>query len=209
MSDQDWEEGGEVPAKKRRVPLWVWWGCGGGCLLMALLGIALAVLIVPAVREALDPEKTWENVQELLPFDERPEGWDAMGVSVLGFSQYTLEHPEPGVLLFLWSVRKAEELEMLFDPEARSLHGPMLFSPLEDERLGTFPIQGREVRSLVFHGGVPDALPNGQRAAGVRLDLSGGGRNLVLQVSTVGSETELSAERVAAWLQPFDIWRGR
>jgi hypothetical protein len=44
MAESDWQDP-EAP-RKRRVPSWVWWGCGGGCLLFTVLGIVAVVLIV-------------------------------------------------------------------------------------------------------------------------------------------------------------------
>ena len=43
--DLEWSEVEEAPKKKRGIPAWVWWGCGGGCLLATAAMIIVGILI--------------------------------------------------------------------------------------------------------------------------------------------------------------------
>ena len=72
MSEVEWSaEGEEAPRKKKRVPAWVWWGCGGGCLLATLVAIIASIAIGKFVKDSLDPETVWARVHEALPHDQR------------------------------------------------------------------------------------------------------------------------------------------
>ncbi len=69
MSDEDWGDIREAGSSKG-IPFWVW-GCGGGCLLFILLLVAAGFWGYGVVMDAIDPDKVWANVEELVEYDER------------------------------------------------------------------------------------------------------------------------------------------
>ncbi len=211
MTDTGWGDEGEAagPAKKR-IPTWAWWTCGGGCLVLTVIAIVMAFFTLRVASEFLDPEQAWEGVREVLPHDQRPEGWKAHGVSLFGVGNYFLAPPEPGVLVVVQRFRRAPELEALFDPESLQNGGLMAFQEIRTPELGTLELQGREVRTLRFLGGVPEN-PFGIATGGpsIRLDLSLEERSALVQISLGEGADPPSAQRVAELLAPFDLWRTR
>ncbi len=209
MSDADWGDEGAQPApKKKRIPTWAWWTCGGGCLVATLIAIALTVLAVGLAKEFGDTEAAWEKVREMLPYDVRPEGWEARGVTVFGVSNYFLDPPEPGAAVLVQSLPGTSEFEAMFDPDSPNNGGPITFSRLRDPVPGTLVLQGREVRSLGFRGGLGgDADERGGYS--IRIDLQRKDPPTLVQLSLRHAEAPLTAERVAELLAPFDVWRGR
>jgi hypothetical protein len=56
-----------------------------------LLAVIAAGFGIRAVNPARNPDVQWPKVAEILPFDERPEGWTLiMGVLIVG-DQYTFQ----------------------------------------------------------------------------------------------------------------------
>src|SRR5262245_50944811 len=92
-----WPQEGSATAKKRRIPTWAWWGCGGGCLFLTLGMIALVVLGARLVRESIDPEKQWPRLAEVLAFDERPPGIELTFGLGIGADQFHLIDREKGL----------------------------------------------------------------------------------------------------------------
>lgn len=209
MSDTDWGDEGAPPApKKKRIPTWAWWTCGSGCLVATLVAIALAVLVTGLAKEFGDTERAWESVREILPYDTRPQGWEARGVTVFGMGNYFLDPPQPGAAMLVQSLRGRPEFEALFDPDSAENGGPLAFTRLRDPVLGTLELQGREVRCLSFRGGMPGE-PDAREGYGIRIDLARTERPALVQLSLARAEAPLTAEQVGELLAPFDVWRGR
>jgi len=202
MQDSDWSE---APKPKRRVPVWVWWVGGGGCLMALLLTGALVFFAFGFARQFADPDRAWAEVAEVLPHDERPAGWEATGASVLGIETYVLTGPDQAGLL-LQAFPSSEPLEALFDPQSGQNQGVFGVVGIEEAELGTLELQGREVRCLRFRMG---AAQGGNLA--VRIDLSGGRHeaHALVQLTSTGDEARFSDERARELLAPFDLWRGR
>ena len=210
----DWGDDAEAaPRRKKGVPTWVWWGCGGGCLLVSVVGIVLLVFIGSVAKNALDPEKAWPEVQEVLPFDQRPEGWDARGTSLLGVGQYFLTPPGPEEkMVLVMRFRNAAELDAMLDPKARQNKGLFGVGEIDAAEQGTLELQGREVPCLRFRAWVPEVAQGDEekQGASMRIDLTGQGSvPVLLQVFLFGEEERVSDEAVQELLAPFDVWRGR
>lgn len=210
MSAADWgDEGGEVPPKKKkRIPTWAWWTCGGGCLVAILVAIALGFVVAGLAKEFGDTEQAWENVREILPYDARPEGWEARGVTVLGMGNFFLHPPQPGAAVLVQSFRGRPEFEAMFDPDSPQNGGPIALTRLRDPVPGTVQLQGREVRCLGFRGG-PGGDPDEGGGYSIRIDLGREESPALVQISLRRAEAPLTAEQVAELLAPFDVWRGR
>jgi hypothetical protein len=69
MTDEDWGDIREAGSSKG-IPFWVW-GCGGGCLLFIVLIVAAGFWGYGFVKDAINPDIAWTNVEQLVDFDER------------------------------------------------------------------------------------------------------------------------------------------
>jgi hypothetical protein len=207
MSEVEWSaEGEEAPVKKKRVPSWLWWGCGGGCLLAVIAMIAISLLGVRFFKDATDPEKVWPAVQALLPFDERPEGWTAGGKTVFGVGQYHLRPPGGEPYMILHRMPGPAERDALLDPESPQNKGIGGFGKIQDPEKGTVEIQGRGAPCLRFRPWVPG---DENDVSTIRVDLTGEGDQPVLVEIVVEGSEPVSDETVQELLEPFDVWRGK
>jgi hypothetical protein len=192
------EDSGEPARPKRRIPGWVWWGCGGGCLLVTLIAVLLVFLSVRLVRDATDPEKQWPRLAEVLAFDERPANLELEFGLGIGADQFHL-------------VDHAQRLRatLIAYPETGSdedhLDEPL---PANDPERGVLSVQGREVPVLRFES-LSFEPKTAALGPGIRLDLSSAsGRARTIELRRLGSGRIEDAE-VEAFLAPFDVWRGR
>ena len=205
MTDTSW--GDEVSAEpaKRRVPSWVWWGCGGGCLLLTLIVGAMAVLGWRLVREGTDPEVQWPRLAEVLPHDQRPEGIELQFGSRVGVDQFRLHDPGKGLFATVtrFPAEAGSEIDLL-DPGSDL---PFGLAKLVEPEKGTLVVQGREVACVRFTRIQHE--PGSESGAGVRVDLSAPDqrpRTLELRRPVAASQRIDDAE-VEAFLTPFDVWR--
>lgn len=194
----------EETTPRRRVPGWAWWSCGGGCLVMVLLGAALAVYGLHLTRQGMDPEIQWPRLRRVLAFEERPEGLEIeMGLS-LGADQFRLIDGAKGQLATLIEFPAAarSRYEELLDPEQELPLG--IGQPLEPEA-GELEVQGRIVKCLRFAGMKRETDPG--YGAGIRLDLTGSREKpRTLEIRHSSTERVEDAE-VSAFLAPFDVWK--
>jgi len=212
MAEADWgDEGGEARPKKRRIPTWAWWTCGSGCAVMLLVGVGVAVLVSSLVKELHDSDGAWESVRAMLPYDQRPEGWEAHGFSLLGTGNYFLAPPQPGVQLFVQRFRDTPEYEAMFDPSATTNRGMLPFQRVRAPEAGTVEVQGRTVRCLRFEGAPPGfgEAPRDGSGYGIRIDLERKDHPVLVQLSFANVQAPVTAEQVTEVLAPFDVWRGR
>lgn len=209
LATGDWPA--EERGARRGVPSWVWWGCGGGCLLAVLALVGLLALGGSLLKRAFDPEQAWSGVAELLPHDQRPEGWQAVGTSQFGVGFYFLRPPDPATLVIVQRARDHAEVELLLQPDSPADAGwKWLLEGVRDHQVGTLELQGRTTPCLRFastFGGFEgqDPVP----AHVVRLDVTGSGPPTVLHVVLGADAAGEGDEGVRALLAPFDVWRGR
>jgi hypothetical protein len=214
MTELKWsEETTEAPRKKRRFPAWLLWGCGCGCLALLLVGGILSVLGVRVWNRAHDPEVVWAHVEELLPYETRPEGWEAVGISfdMLDFGQYVLNPPEEPFFLMVQRMPSPAELEPLLDPDSRQNRGIFGVNKIRQPESGTIEVQGREVRCMRYLSWLPeDAQEKGAGGASLRIDLtSERGPPILLQITALDDRARIEDADVARLLEPFEVWRER
>ncbi|MEW6073683.1 MAG: hypothetical protein AB1726_13955 [Planctomycetota bacterium] len=214
MSDVEWtEEAEEAPRKKRRIPKWVWIGCGGGCLLAVGLAVAAAVAGTLFFQKGKDPEYVWPRVDRVLPFDERPAGYRAYGQSIAGTETWFLLDEAAGRMIFVQVFPNRAALDDLFDPESRSNRGLFGVGGISDAEPGEVEIQGRSTRCLRFFPWVPGSAKEDSdepQGATIRVDLSGDEERYVsVQITLPTREERVSDELVRELLQPFDVWHTR
>lgn len=205
MSDAGWTEEGQAQPRKKGVPSWVWWGCGGGCLLATLAIAAAAFFGVRLVREGLDPEKQWPRLQRVLAFDERPAGLEIeLGLS-LGVDMFHVVDSTRGLRATLVEFPSASstEFDQFLEADVGAPFG--LGQPVDPEP-GTLLVQGREVRCLRFVRVKPEDADSNQ-GAGIRIDLTGERAKPRTLELRRGGALRIDDALVAEFLAPFDVWK--
>jgi len=231
MAEADWgDEGSAERPRKKRIPSWVWWGCGGGCLFLTLIVIALVVMGARLFKESTDPEKQWPRLAEVLAYDQRPAGIEIEFGLGIGADQFHLVDREKCLraTLIEYPSSASSEYDRLMDPDFEL---PMGLGQLVEPVSGKLVVQGREVPCLRFSRVKPEPAEQG---AGIRIDLTGTRKKPrtlelrryegpVLDIrrsdqrtsedpSTVEPRRRDRAQpiedaEVEAFLAPFDVWR--
>jgi len=208
-----WGADEEAPARRRGLPRWVLYGCGIGCLVGLIALGGLGWLTYRIAKEASDPEIVWSKIDALLPYDERPAGWQAHGVSfsMFGYGQFMLEPRDEPFALLVLRLPNARELSKMLDPDTRANQGVFGIGEIQDAEPGTLTVQGRETRCLRFRAWAPKSLKEkGFQGASVRVDLSGDGAEPVLvQIIGEGDVGRVEGADVERLLAPFHVWEGR
>jgi hypothetical protein len=199
----------ERAAPRPRIPPWIAWSCGSGCLLFS---VAMAVFVFALWRfrrDALDPEKAWAGVAEVLAHDERPAGWTAEGgeMPFVDVALYSLHAPDGGEL----RVQVFEDgrlVEHALDPDSPQNKGFLDSISVLDPVVGTITLQGREVDCLRFRAKDP-SVEGPEGVPTVRVDVTGSGERFVLLEVRSEGPAPIPDERAVELLAPFDLWRGR
>ena len=213
MAETMWSE--EAPApKKRRIPTWAWF-CGAGCLVALILAIVASVFAVDFFNKSRDPERQWQRLDAVLPYDERPAGWTpAFGVDMgmFGFDMVTLTGPrgEMALLMQLPEQDAEKSREQMFD---ETFSGSFMgMGGRSEMQKGEIEVQGRTLRVLRFYQG-PKGQGGGnqQTGASINVDLTPPGqvRPLILQLIRTGSQETFTDEEVVEFLRPFHVGTGR
>jgi len=225
MSESAW---GDEPVEQKvtakgGVPGWVW-GCGGGCLVLLVLGIVGAIYLGGKVAEqvqmAMDPEVQWPRIAEAMPFEERPHGYTAFGIPFVGMApgiewMVMLVADPASAIVFSFTDADSTNVDTMFEPgfDASS----MGFGGWGDPEIGTIVIQGRETRCVRFWAKSGGEMFGQQPQAGsltggsMMIDLSGNGEPVIVQISDshVRKGEQIADETVRAFLAPFDAWGSR
>ena len=205
-TEADWDNAEETPRKKRRIPSWVWWGFGGGCLTLTVAGIAFGVFAARLLKEGMDPEKQWPRLAEVLPFDERPGSIDLHFGLGIGADQFHMVDREKGLraTVVQYHSSSSEEYGHLMDPDFEL---PMGFGRLEGPESGKLVVQGHEVPCLRFSRFNSGAEVD--TGAGIRVDLTGTReRPRTLELRRHAGAERIEDAEVEGFLAPFDVWRG-
>jgi len=205
-ADASWgkEETTEAP-RKRRIPSWVWWGCGGGCLFLTLIVVALVVMGARLFKESTDPEKQWPRLAQVLAFDKRPEGIELQFGLGIGADQFHLVDREKGLraTLIEYPSSASAQYDQLMDPDFEL---PMGLGQLVEPEKGSLTVQGREVPCLRFARVQPEPEVHG--GPGIRVDLTGARKKpRTLELRRVSGAQRVEDAEVEAFLVPFDVWR--
>jgi hypothetical protein len=218
MAETSWGAEPEAP-RKRGIPGWVWF-CGAGCLLALIVAVVGGVFAFRGIKKAVDPEAQWAAIDEVLPYDERPEGWApqvGFGSSLLGFETFVLIQTGGGpaggagpgglvaVLMVVGGAQGEDLRRQMLDPR----HGELPFGlgGRTDAKRSTVEVQGRSLDLLRAtqlggqHGGGATAI--------VDLTEEGSKRALVLQLLRPASPEPIGDGEIAAFLEPFEVPGGR
>ena len=152
MPESEWSEEMAEPPKKG-IPMWVW-GCGG-CGLIAMILVLVAIgMGVSTFTKMTDPEVVWPKVNEVLPFDERPAGFQAYGGDLFGSGGFAIINTSESLMAIIFDL----ELESGDDAEMDELFSGGVFK--RDNKFGMTNVKditpikvtvgGREVKALRF-----------------------------------------------------------
>ena len=212
MTDADWGDLDQIPSKKQSSKLIF---CGLGCLIPLVL-LALGGLWLKGwIDEARDPEVQWENLRELVDFDQRPEGWQMqLGIQAKWIKPQvfiltsTDEQEMTATFLQLPAERRAE----MFD---RALEGVSPWTPPgAEEPIEFIEVQGRQLQVVLLNedeskdpdsdeGPGVSVITDG-RAVAVDLSAEGSSSSVVLALSRT-EEQPLAPEDIVAFLEPFHV----
>jgi hypothetical protein len=170
MSEQGWDDGIDAPPQKRGVPGWLWF-CGGGCLLVIVIGIGLLVWGKKLYDEGRDSEQQWPRLAQVLPFDERPPDLSLQMYLPIPVPFYTLKHEDGYVLLvFDLDPSEAKDFGQVFTPDFEGGGSVFGFGGVKNPELSQVDVQGRELTVQRFYqegrdqGEDADAESTGQSA---------------------------------------------
>lgn len=215
MSESPWSEEGAPAPQKKSVPTWAWW-VGGGCLLLLLIvgigGFFVVRLVGQAAKEWQDPEKQWESVRKVLPYDKRPEGVEFHTSFHIGMD-FWLFNDRRGYMVMLMQLPATdaeESRQQLLDEQAS--HGFFgKFGRSGQKRL-KIKVQGRELDALRFvqegGDGAQGREPGTGPGATMIVDLTSDDseRPLVLQMTRVsGGDAPFDEQAVIDFLEPFHV----
>jgi hypothetical protein len=209
----DWTQDLVETPKKRKVPSWVLWTCGGCCLGSVIIGGVLTLVIWRGAREMLDPEKQWPRLERLIAFDTRPAELELETGTppLVGFlvDVFVLRDTERELLATITHLKSGSQrdLDQMF--EERLAGAPFGFgNPVEPE-LGELELQGRLVRVLRFRGLKGQGM-NPNSGAGIRIDLSAAdGKRVVVELQRIGSSERIDDALLQEFFAGFDVWRHR
>jgi hypothetical protein len=214
MVDANWGAE-EAPSKRSRIPKWLWW-CGGGCLVALVLAVAagfwLFKLGKQLVEEGRDPEQQWPKLQRVLPFEERPAGYQLTWGSTLLLETYALLDPEGRigiVMRFRESQAASVEAQMMNPDYSGALLG---MGGRKDLSTLKVVVQGRELEALRFYQEQGqdmdgDGRPDQGHTIVVRLTDEDAVAPVVLQLFTPGEGGLVppTEDDVRAFLAPFHV----
>lgn len=216
MTDANWGSS-EAPVKKSGLPKWMLW-CGGGCLLALVLGgiaaFALFKFGKAFVEEARDSEKQWPKLQQLLPFDERPAGYELGWGSSFLMETYVLKDQKGLVgVVMRFNESDSESVDaQLMNPEFSGSF--MGMGGRKDLKKGAIEMQGASFDVLRFHqtdaGGGPAGGDGSQApafSAYVRLTEAGDTRPVVVQLIAIGATEPIPDEQIREYFAPFHVGR--
>lgn len=227
MTEVTWGNDPVQAPKKRLVPGWVWM-IGGGCLLMLVIGGGACIWLVSKFREYVDSEKQWVAIDEVLPFDEQPQGLMVLGVPLFtGDARMWMMTDARGarqaILLRVEGAGAEQQRRELFDATEKSADVPWIGAVGRiDPQGGTLSVQGRTLPTLRYHSTDDSARdagePAGERHLSDKLKFAMSGSTIVVDLSPPGAR-ELTAlilsrpgtrepirdEEVTAFLAPFRV----
>lgn len=208
--DEELDWGAEAAAPpRRRIPRWLAWTCGSGCLLFTLVLAVCVFAIWRWTKVAQDPEQAWPAVAEYLHHEQRPDGWNISGAPVpfMDLAAFTLFAPDGGEVR-VQSFGDAQIIARSMDPDSAQNKNIIESVGLVDPQLGTITLQGREVPCLRFRAKDP-TVEDPEGVPTVRIDATGQGAvPVMIEVRSAGP-APIPDERAAELLAPFDLWYGR
>lgn len=165
------------------------------------------------VEEARDSEKQWPKLQQLLPFDERPAGYELDWGSSFLMETYVLKDGKGlvGVVMrFKESDSESVDAQLMNPEFSGSFMG---MGGRKDLRKGVVQMQGATFDVLRFHQTEAQAGPGGGEpgapafSAYVRLTEAGDTRPVVVQLLAIGATEPIGDDQIREFFAPFHVGR--
>ena len=215
MAETTWAEEAPSAPPKKSIPTWVWF-CGAGCLAVIVLGVVATLVMFAFVKSARDPEKIWEKLSVILPYDNRPPELTPLLGMNLGVEQYQFNDSRGFQVTFQRHTGKdaARARSQMFDAEHPKFPENMGVMKFKDIQAATIDVQGRSVRLLRMEmelGGFLKAIvpKEGQEQFGAFLfaDLSPEGADelLILQMVRTKGSGPITDDEERTLLKPFHV----
>lgn len=214
MTEPDWGDLDQIPQKRPGSKLLF---CGLGCLIPIALLVAAGIWLKGWVDDARDPDAQWENLRELVQYDQRPPGWKmelGFHAQWIGTGMFILFSPGDAGRMAVFLQVPGDGLEDLFDT---SLEVVGLWTPPgSKEPLQYLEVQGRQLRVVLFD---PEAEGEGNMPHGVNLDSDNPA--VVIDLTPVGSEEsvvltitappdhQMLPSEIVRFLTPFHVGSDR
>jgi hypothetical protein len=215
VAETTWAEDAPSAPPKKSIPTWVWF-CGAGCLAVIVLGVVAAIVGVAFFKNAMDPEKNWEKVALILPYDERPPELTPMLGMNIGIEQYQFVDSRGFQVTFQRHTGKdaAHARSQMFDTDHPKFPQNMGVMKFKDIQPATIDVQGRSLRVLRMEmelGGFLKAVvpKEGQEQFGAFMfaDLTPEDADelLILQMMRTKGSGAISDDEVRTLLKPFHV----
>jgi hypothetical protein len=190
---------------------------------MLVIGIIALVLGVSFFKNATNPDKQWEGIAKILPYDERPADMTPVWGMDIGVEQYTLKDDRGfQIQIQHHTDERARELrQKLFEsdvPEIPKNMGPLKFDSPTSARVD---VQGRQVHvvrtRIEFQGVAKRFVPKeaqDQMGSMLWADVTPEGRDdiVLFQMQRMkfdpkseAPDTPISDDELRAELKPFRI----
>jgi hypothetical protein len=190
---------------------------------MLVLGLVLTVFVVNFVKNAVDPEKQWQGIAQILPYDERPPEMEPVFGTTIGVEQYTLRDSRG----FQVQIRRMtgtmanDTREQLFVKDPPQIPKEVMAVRFETPKSALVEVQGREIHvvrtRLELQGIAKKFVPKeAQEHMGSMLwaDVTPEGRDdlVMMQLSRdragprdVAPESPISDDELREILKPFHV----
>ena len=205
MTEADWNPTEEAPPpRKRRFPRWAIFGCGGCAAVLLVVTVAGVILGGRWLKEVQDPEVQWPRLREVLPYDERPQDLVLQAGSTMGVGyQFVFVDREESLTIYVQDFDVGEE-------EFQEILASEMVGQPRDPVRDDMELQGRTVPIYSYEEvNVPKLFGEEAQGAGLRVDISAGDRQALVDLRRVGSREPVTEEQARAFLDHFDVWRGR
>lgn len=139
--EADWGDVPEDPQPRRAIPIWMGF-CGCGCLVIILAVLAMAWMGVSWVNDGRDAELQWQELEQALPYGERPAGYTlefGQNFFFLSFRLYLLTSSESDLDVAVMVPEDSEDGRTIFN-EA--------FNPGNAEEELQLEVSGKSLRAL-------------------------------------------------------------
>lgn len=202
MNDAAWGNETEAP-KKKSVWKWIFIGCGGCAVLLAIANALAFVAGRGCVEGMRDAEKQLPELRSAIEFDPLPPETH-FEIAMRFPLQYYLFRDDRGYVLSFIVLPPGDRADMR-DKVMSPDFGMLGMERRRDARDATVVVQGRELKGMRCIQKVDTG--DAEESPSIMLDVTAedGKHAVFVQIVRTGGEAEISDEDVRALLRPFHV----